>query len=153
MTKLTYAILFSLLAAPASISLALAAEDHDEPGGHMDPPAEDCFTNADLRGGYGSSVEIILPDGTRAFEVGRLFADGAGAATIEAVVSAPGGLKATEPATCEYVVEHSGMGKMDCMAEGRPSTIRFVLANAGKEIRFLSTGDPEQLMVGTGRRQ
>jgi hypothetical protein len=143
------------LSASVLVSTAWAGPgDEGDVHGTVEPTPDDCFTPADLRGGYAMSAEIVLANGTRVFEIGRFLADGKGKATAEMVVSAPGGQTARESATCSYLVAHSGMGQMDCTSgEGEKMVIHFVLGNAGKEFRLLSTGNPQQILSGTARRQ
>jgi hypothetical protein len=116
--------------------------------------APDCFKPADFRGSYGVSVEGVLADKTRIFEIGRLHADGISRVTTEFVLSAPGGIRALEVFVCKYSIRKGGMGTMDCASgEGETAKIEFVLADGGKEIRFVSVGSADAIFAGVGRRQ
>ncbi len=116
--------------------------------------ANDCFKPHDLKGAYGVSVEGVLANGARIFEIGRLHADGISRVTGEFVISAPGGQSAREAFVCKYELRRGGLGKMDCItAEGEASKIEFVLDDGGREIRFVSVGNKDVNFTGWGRRQ
>lgn len=108
------------------------------------------FSNADLRGPYGFSFELII-SATRIVAVGQFTADGAGTYSGERTVNGgAGGMD--QIFSCHYSVRQKGTGTATCTATPGRENFAFVLVDKGKEVHFIST-TPGIILRGVSRKQ
>lgn len=109
------------------------------------------FSNADLRGAYGWSLEGTA-FGTSLDVVRQFTADGQGTFSAEGIVNfGTGGVPHT--LVCSYSVKPNGIGTATCKSpELGAERFAFVLIDEGREARFIST-TPGVIIKGVARRQ
>lgn len=109
------------------------------------------FSNADLRGRYGWTLEGTF-FATSLDAIRQFTADGQGTFAGEGTVNAgAGGFQHTF--VCSYAVKPNGTGTATCDVEflGKEN-FAFVLIDEGREVRFIST-TPGVIIHGVARTQ
>src|SRR5437867_831997 len=101
-------------------------------------PADRKFSNADLRGSYGWSLEGTA-FGTSLDAIRQFTADGQGTFSAEGIVNFGTGA-VHHTLVCTYSVKSNGIGTATCNSlELGAENFAFVLIDEGKEVRFIST--------------
>ena len=143
--KMLHSLLLVAAVAAAAVHPASAARD---------------FSNADVRGSYGSQFDgfISTPAGTAPVAaVGRFVADGEGTIRDGVRTLSVNGQILHQTLTCTYDVAPDGTGTATChvRTDGVPSGTEhfdFVIVDNGAEAFFTST-DPGFTIRGEAKRQ
>jgi len=120
--------------------------------------ANDGFTNADVRGPYGFSLDGTIVSGTTAVPVaavGVFEADGNGSLTDGVRTLSAGGVVLHQTFTCTYTVNPNGTGSAVCtILTGGTGTesFDFVLTDKRRAVPFVAT-NPGFVVRGVSVKQ